>query len=150
MRWAALVTLAVLGCGGADTRDPLDGTKWALESSAYCATGLRFADGAYDDLFLCTLNDGSVGLQVASGNYDVVRDEIRLNLTRGSCGWAPQSSVFSWQINSGGGLVIQDAAGVSVYQPAPSSGSTFIGTYGCFSRDANQDLIFSAQPVHAL
>ena len=142
---AVFATAIAVGCS-TSADDPLDGTAWAVELSTACAAGLAFQGGGYRDLLLCSLTDGTIGLQEANGTYEINGDRLTLHMDRASCNWLRDTATLSWEITGSGTLRLQDSSGIVVLERLTSGGGSFVGVFGCFD-DAGG---FTAMPVHTL
>lgn len=145
----SLLTILALtvGCDSGGDADPLHGRAWGLETG-YCATAIAFGikeRHGYEFINACALTDGTIGMQIEGGVYDLDGDMITAGATRGSCAW-PSGSRWSatWRV-SGENLTLSDSSGFVVYEPLPSGGGSTAGTFGCFENAG-----FTPMPVRDL
>lgn len=89
MKKLALALLVLVGCngGGEEPRDVLVNTAWVTTvPTTTCAAGFGFYDGGtYARLLLCTLTDGTQGLEVNSGDYVVDGNRVTTFMRKATC-----------------------------------------------------------------
>ena len=139
--------LAVLiGCGGAgdggDEIANLTGT-WAVDLTASCAAGFTFAPAdEYEIDVVCSLTDGTIGMQAQVGVYVQTADALYFNPRASTCaGTAPSAASYSV---SGQRLTIVDSTGILTLQRLTPSGAG-AATFGCF-----MDGLFTERPLTQL
>jgi hypothetical protein len=128
----AVVAGAFGGCGGSEG-DPLVG-QWDLTDSNGCLRGLTITAGnAYEGDLICTLTDGTVGLDAELGAYSTSGNAITFNPSRASCADAV-TNTFNWSLNQNQ-LSIIGTNGVLVFQKTAPSNGNGSAVFGCYEAD---------------
>lgn len=150
MKRALFAVLFLVACGTDDPPGPLDGTQWTIPITGFlCSENLAFPDDShYTYGVACTLEDGSIGLQVMSGTYEINGSQLTTIVSETSC---PSSDVARTDTvgfsRDGEQLAIIGDNGIftmsRVYPDGSSGGSA---VFGCF----DVDLTFFPMPVHPL
>lgn len=142
-RWWGLALLAgVAGCGGGggDPSERLIG-QWALLTPDGCAAGLAFTKGGvYQETYLCELNTGDFGAEIATGTYEASGDEVTFFPERSSCADDDaEPHTFGFSFAKDGDLRLTTPAAVLILQPNPEQEGDFddpsIFLIGCYADD---------------
>jgi len=130
--------------GGGVIRDQLAGTDWGITwTEVVCATVTGF--GYEQDYYIgfgCTLTDGSTGIQMEAGTYNISGNTLTTVPDRATCpGVGPSAVTFS--VNQSN-LVIQTPTEVIIFERvAPGGSGGGAATYGCF----DDQLVFTPMPI---
>ena len=126
----ALGALLVMGCGTEAGNQGSVVGLWEAPSGSSCTVAFDFrSDGTYSESLVCTLADGSLGIQVADGTFSTRAGTVTLMADEATCvGWS-KLSAETYTI-SGTELTLSDSSGVTLLTHETSRSGT--GTYGCF------------------
>jgi hypothetical protein len=143
----AVLAALLVGCGDDEAEPSLVGDWVVVGDGPYdCAYGLSFDDdGTYMEATVCTLDGGSLGVEVYAGTYTDNGEKVALKQTHGTCDVAPETINLVYELD-GDRLRIGDASATVVMSRAAEGDVTGVAKYGCYAQDG----AFTPQPISEL
>lgn len=146
----AVLLLLVVGCGGeGDDGDVLAGTSWTLVSGS-CYVGPAFnRSGGYLFAVLCSLEDGSLGLQEEIGTYTVRGNLLDTFVTQATCADSSRGGTTTFAVTANT-LTFQTPTGILAFTRDVRTSSTpggpgAVAEFGCY-----RDGLFYRMPLAPL
>jgi hypothetical protein len=148
---ALAAAVALAACGSDDESRPAIEGDWLYvhDGGFDCATGASFGDdGTFELAVLCSLEGGGYGIQLSTGDYDVLDDdEVELRFTRSSCpGGTRETTVVRWRVEGDQLSLVDDAGAILLERNDAEPGGGAQVTVGCWGEDGS----FSPHPLSAL
>lgn len=136
MRYSALAFLVAIGCGSGESRDPLADTAWVSPVEGFsCDKGFEFGPaGEYTFAIACSLNDGTLGGYVETGEYSTEADQIVTVARKASCPASEVQQVFAADYTlTATTLTLIVPGGVTTYTKfTPTTPIAGTIAFGCF------------------
>lgn len=133
MRIAIGLVLVLAGCGGGVTdAERLQGS-WGLESDS-CLLALTFDGSQYEADVICTLTDGSIGLQAEAGTFTASGGTLTTTASHASCPLT--ASEVSTQLSysfEGETLRLVTPSGILILARLEPGGGSGAAIFGCYN-----------------
>jgi hypothetical protein len=145
----AVLLMISAGCGDDEAEPSLVGDWLVAGDGPYdCAYGLSFdEDGTYVEATICTLEEGSLGVEVYTGTYVANGEKLALKQTHGSCPEAEPGTLNLRYELAGDDLRLGNAEATVVMSRAEGGDVTGgVAVYGCYAQDG----AFTPQPISEL